>query len=240
MNLKKIFVILLSLGFVSPMVPADFEGHGLDEEQVEAYESYRKRCKEFKSIKVCGNATIGGSETVGGNLTVTGTVTAGNFALSPAASAGTPGLPGIGGALAWGELSNTAGAVAVAAGVVPMNNATSGTSLSGMTAATGAGASLTLTNAGLYLFMYEVGYAAGAAATTTVAINLNANTVAIPNSTFTTSFVNPAATSQVAQINGFAISFQSAGAVIQLNTSTGFTTPAASNVGAKLTAIRLS
>lgn len=205
-------------------------------------------CKRVKCLVVCGNASVGGTlsvsgnETVGGSLSVGGTVTGSAFAVSPAPAVGTPGVPGIGGMLAWGEVSNLAGGVAVVAGAVPMNTASA--SFSGVVEGTGlpATSGLTLTNAGIYIFYYSVSYTADASTTTTVTINLTSSlgTNPIPNSQYTTSNVNPASTSQVVQSSGFVIASMPAGAFVQLNTTTGFTTNTLGNVGAKLMAIRIA
>lgn len=57
-------------------------------------------CKKLDCLTVRKNLTVGGNETVGGTICASG------LNLCQAASVGTPGVPGIGGFLAWAEVSN--------------------------------------------------------------------------------------------------------------------------------------
>lgn len=242
MNFKSKFLLaLLTAVSYSYVMVAD------DRDDEQTYESRRRKVCKCCSLVVSGNGSFGGNLTVSGNETVTGSITAGSFARSPLAAStitgAGPGVPGIGGALAWGEVANTTGAAVVGIGPVQMNYASA--SFSGMqenNTNVAATSGLTITFAGIYLFQYSASYVAGASATTTVTINLisNLGTSPIPGSQFTTESVNPALTSQVGEVSGFVISYIPAGALVQLNTTTGFTTNAAGNVGAKLTATRIA
>ena len=209
-------------------------------EDDQEYESRRRKVCRCCSLIVTGNGSFGGGLTVSGSETVTGSVTAGSFIVSPLAASlvtgAGPGVPGIGGALAWGEVGNTAGTVAVGAGTFfPMNYASA--SFSGMTEAatsTPATDGLTLTNAGVYFFFYQATQALGTVAT----IRLTSTGTPIPNSQVTSL---PGA-ANVSETTGFMISVQPALALIQLQNSgaTGITTPATNIVGAKLVAIRIA
>ena len=242
--LKLSLALLMSVSFAHVSFAQDMDL----EESEEFFEdgTETRGCKRVKCLVVCGNASVGGTlsvsgnETVGGNLAVSGAVTGASFALSPAAAAGTPAVPGVGGMLAWGEVANNAGqSITAFPTVVQMQ--IPGASNNGVTpiALTGATDGLTLALPGVYMFQYE--------ATTT---NANLFTMALYNSTAAASVPNSLfgnGTTTTNHVNGFVIAVIAAPATtIQLRVESGTnptTIPAESatvGLGAKLTAIRLA
>lgn len=238
--LKLSLALLMSVSFAHVSFAQDMDL----EESEEFFEdgTETRGCKRVKCLVVCGNASVGGTlsvsgnETVGGNLAVTGAVTGGSFALSPAAAAGTPGVPGIGGMLAWGEVEKTATQTMGATNTVVTMQA-AGASNVGVApiAASGTGDGLTLALPGIYLFQYYV------VSTTVIAdaaidlYNLTATSV-VPNS-----LVAQGATGAIGVISGFVIAVISAPATtIQLRVAVGAVVTPATGVGAKLTAIRIA
>lgn len=194
-----------------------------------------------------GNLSVGGNETVGGDLTVTGSICGSAVVLCPAAAAGTVGVPGIGGVLAYGEVGSVVGdtgaSVTIAAGSAAPATFSYAGPLSGITAHTTSGTidGLVLGSAGTYLFQYEVSNLTEVAVFNNE-IALTSNGTQIPNSKFGTIGVVGTELS-TGQINGFILSNQPAGALIQLvnpGLSVVTTGTETGTVNAKITALRVA
>lgn len=191
-----------------------------------------KKCLKVRNLTVCNDAAIGG------DLTVVGAICAGSIALCPAPAAGTPGIAGIGGVLAYGEVGNEAApltaAVVVAVGeTVPFTYA--GPVAGGITAVAvdGSGDGLLLANAGTYAFEYQADITAAIGAS--IALTTDGST-ALDHST-----VN--AVAAAGQLNGFLVANVAAGSLVQiLNNSviSASLTLTATGVGAKLIATRIA
>lgn len=145
------------------------EESALEQGLVDATRGPKKiKCLKVRDLQVCGNEIINGNITIdgnatlsqlsvlgaaaiGGNLNVTGTVIAGDYALSPAPAAGTPGIPGLGGDLAYGYGASTAANDIAEAGYLPVlaYQIASGVSI----ASDGV---MTVTNAGTYKIQFFV------------------------------------------------------------------------------------
>ncbi|MFI5332991.1 MAG: hypothetical protein ACHQVS_02730 [Candidatus Babeliales bacterium] len=145
----------------------------------------RKKCLKARNLKICNNAFIGG------------TLTAGSFALSPAAAVGTVGVPGLGGDLAYGAVGNT-GAQTVANGAALTFNL--------LTTVPGAGvlqtsSGITVESAGIYKVVALIaGEATGAGQT--FVFQLQNDGVAIPNATIAS---NTSGSAGVLNVLGFGI-----------------------------------
>lgn len=59
------------------------------------------------NVIITGSLTVGGTQTFNGDLIIDGNICAESFSLCPAAATGTPGVPGIGGTLAYGYFYTT-------------------------------------------------------------------------------------------------------------------------------------
>lgn len=235
---SKFLLALLTVVSFNNFVIANSTESDEGKDEKEYYESRRRKVCRCCSLIVANNGSFGGNLTVGGSITA-GAITGSSFALSPAAAVGTAGLPGVGGALAWGEVGNTTGGVSVTTGnIFPMNY--SSASFSGIvetSTSTPATDGLRLTNAGIYLIFYQATQVTADIATQ-IRLTADAGASGIANSTVTVTTDD----SSVAQVTGFVITSQPAGAFIQLQNSgaTTITTPANPNVGAKITAIRIA
>lgn len=235
-----------------------------------------KDCLRVKrNLRVCGNEivdgnlAVGGNEAIagslavaenvaiGGNLVVTGTLVASDIIstgslcaefifLCPPVTTPTPGIPGLGGALAYGEVASIVGE-ANATVTLAANSAAPATfsytgPLAGITTheTNGIVDGLILGSAGLYLFMYEISELIGVNLFSNV-IALTATNSQIPASAFETIAVAGLEAS-TGQINGFVLSRQPAEALIQLvNPGVNvITTGTGTGVNAKLTALRLA
>lgn len=105
----------------------------------------KRGSKKFSSLQVKNQLNVSGNAVVGGSLT------AANINLCPAAAPGTPGILGIGNALAWGEAGNnlitTNTQMVPSQGLIPLNYSSN---LQGM-AFNGSNA-LVIQQTGLYLY----------------------------------------------------------------------------------------
>jgi hypothetical protein len=240
-NLKsKVLLLALLLVPCSQIFSDDLADFDVDEQGLPLDEATRSRHVK-KWLRIRNNLTVGGNETVGGSLTVDGGLTTNSITISPATAVGTPGVAGIGGLLAWGEVGAVAGTTPpVATQNFTFSYASSTANPAAMFGMTPtltpmATAGLTLTNAGVYLIQYQASNATEQ--TTVTTIQLLSNTVAIPNSEIS---LIPGTTTAV-ELNGFIICYQPAGALIQLQlvAAAGYSYPAV-GIGAKLTVTRIS
>jgi hypothetical protein len=233
-NLKsKVLLLALLLVPCSQIFSDDLADFDVDEQGLPLDEATRSRHVK-KWLRIRNNLTVGGNETVGGSLMVDGGLTTNSITISPAVAVGTPGVPGVGGMLAWGEVSSTAVITAVT-GPLAMNNV--GSSFFGIIpAATSVGATsgLTLTNAGVYIFQYSASNTGPAA--TTINLISSLGTSPIPFSQFTAP-----ANATGGEASGFVIVAMPAGAFVQLNAVTAVTdATTGAFINAKLSAMRIS
>ncbi|MBY0110333.1 MAG: hypothetical protein K2X90_04440 [Candidatus Babeliaceae bacterium] len=156
-------------------------------------------------LVVNGDETIAGDVTITGDVNVTGTICAGGFDLCPAAATGTPGVPGIGGDLAYGYEYN------VGAATVAANTAVSFSNQDLSSGITLAADSMTATNSGIYRVQFEVrGFDSTNPNTFPLKFSLQNN-----GSDFA-SFASDTLTSGTAVVNGAAMVTLAAGDVITL------------------------
>ncbi len=203
------------------------EESALEQGLVDATRGPKKiKCLKVRDLQVCGNEIINGNITIdgnatlsqlsvlgaaaiGGNLNVTGTVIAGDYALSPAPAAGTPGIPGLGGDLAYGYVASDAANSIGNAALVPfaINQILSGITIASNT-------TMTVTNAGIYKIQFLVrGINAGT--------NTNPLIFSIYNVTSSTALAtfestNPVTAGQTATVGGTFVTILSAGQEIAI------------------------
>lgn len=173
----------------------------------------------YENLTVGGNLAVDGSSsfssgTYSGDLTVTGSLDAGYLILSSTAAGG-PGVPGIGGDLAYGYFYSTIQTQTIDPGFPvtfyfagPMGGGITGTPPTGQIA---------ISNAGTYRFQFSL------RATTTVAdddllFQLFADAVEVPGTQYWSTSSGPVADDpyQALQVAGFALADLAAGSTIEL------------------------
>lgn len=173
----------------------------------------------YENVTVAGNLTVDGSSsfssaTYSGDVMIDGTLDVGHLILS-STTAGGPGVPGIGGDLAYGYFYTTTQAQTIVSGD-PVTFYFAGPMGGGITA-TPPAAEITITSAGVYRFQFNV------RGTTTVAgddllFELRADSAEVPGTQYWSTFSGPTSDDsyQALQVAGFALADLSAGSTLQL------------------------
>lgn len=161
--------------------------------------------------------TVNGTITANGDITSSGTICAAAFELCPPSSAGTPGVPGIGGDLAYAYSYNISTSTVSAGENIGFDNP--GAVSSGITAGS---SSVTIVTTGLYRTQLQV---RGSSATAPLAFSLTQNTS--PVALFASDAL---ATGTTVAVNGAALNMFNNGDVIAVNNQTGDTVTLATDV----------
>lgn len=120
------------------------------------YDTRGKKCLKANNLYICNNATVVGS------------ITASSYSDS-AYTVGTPGVPGIGGDLAYGAAYDTSGTTFIGnLAYIPFNNVSSLTS--GVILPASGGTTFTIVNTGFYRITYSVTIKPGAASVYPISI----------------------------------------------------------------------